>query len=235
VHAGASCGMSPKAVTISLDDKRRRIGAWWQKLQHVIGGVPLLLAGVERLQAPSRGGHWLAIVEIVIAALLLALFVRDARNEAMTHLKNRALAEPFTNPHPHKGPEWFDVVAGALLIVEVALSMHPGSKPLYEHALLYLGFSTALTGLLHGKLASLSWKRRFIRVDDGGLHVRLSPFRKFDVAWTDVIDIRLGERNAIVKTKGGSHTIPLSRYLNARDISDALADWRDRHALARAT
>jgi len=35
-------------------------------------------------------------------------------------------------------------------------------------------------------------------------------------------------------TKRGSHTIPLNRYLNARDITTALADWRDRHALARA-
>lgn len=225
--------MSPKTVTISLDDKRKKVGMWWQKLQHVIGGVPLLLAGMRRLQAPSRGGHWLAIAEIVIAALLLALFVRDLRAEALARVKNRRLAEPFTRPHPHKGPEWFDVTAGALLIVEAALSMHPGSKPLYQHALLYLGLSTVLTGLLHGTLANLSWKRRFIRVDDGGMHVRLSRFRKFDVNWNDVIDIRLGERNAIVVTKSGSHTIPLSRYLNSRDITDALADWRERHALAR--
>ena len=225
--------MSPKTVTISLDDKRKRLGVWWQKMQHVIGGVPLLLAGVHCLQAPSRGGHWLAIVEIVMAASLLALFVRDVRAEALRHLTNRKLAEPFTRPHPHKGPEWFDVTAGALLIVEAVLSMQPGSKPLYQHALLYLGLSTVLTGLLHGTLANLSWKRRFIRVDDEGLHVRLSRFTRFDASWTDVIDIRLGERNAIVVTKSGSHTIPLSRYLNARDITNALADWRDRHALAR--
>jgi hypothetical protein len=83
-------------------------------------------------------------------------------------------------------------------------------------------------------IANLSRNRRFIRVDDAGLHVRLTRFRKFDVDWTDVIDIRLGERNAIVVTKHGSHTIPLNRYLNARDITDALADWRDRHALARS-
>jgi hypothetical protein len=79
-----------------------------------------------------------------------------------------------------------------------------------------------------------SRKRRFIRVDDAGLHVHLSRFTKFDVSWTDVVDIRLGERNAIVMTKGGSHTIPLNRYLNARDITNALADWRDRQTLARA-
>ena len=225
--------MSPKTVTIFLDDKRKKVGVWWQKLQHVIGGAPLLLAGMARLQAPSRGGHWLAIAEIVMSALLLALFVRDVRAEAVVRMKNRKLAEPFTRPHLHKGPEWFDVTAGALLILEAVLSMHPGSKPLYQHALLYLGLSTVLTGLMHGFLANLSWKRRFVRVDNGGLHVRLSRFTKFDVSWTDVIDIRLGERNAIVVTKGGSHTIPLSRYLNARDITDALADWRDRHALAR--
>jgi hypothetical protein len=225
--------MSPKSVTISLDDKRRRLGMWWQKLQHVIGGAPLLLAGVHRLENPSSGGHWLAIAEVVFATLLLALFVRDVREEAARHTKNRSLAEPFTRPHQQTGPEWFDVVAGALLIVEAALSTHPGSKPLYERAIFYLGLSTVLTGLARGALENLSWKRRFIRVDDDGVHVRLSRFRKFDAAWTDVVDIRLGERNAIVVTKSGSHTIPLSRYLNSRAITDALADWRDRHALAR--
>ena len=225
--------MSPKSVTISLDDKRKKVGVWWQKFQHVIGGAPLLFAGVHRLETPGEGRHWLAIAEIAIAALLLVLFVRDVRAEAVARVRNSALAEPYTRPHTHKGPEWFDVVAGALLIVEAVLSMHPGSKPLYQHALLYLGLTTVLTGLAHGTLANLSWKRRFIRVDDGGLHVRLTRFKKFDVDWTEVIDIRLGERNAIVVTKGGSHTIPLSRYLNARDITTALADWRDRHALAR--
>jgi len=225
--------MSPKTVTISLDDKRKQIGVWWQKLQHVIGGAPLLLAGVARLQAPSRGGHWLAIAEIVLSALLLALFVRDARVEATVRMRNRARGESHTDPHTHQGPEWFDVAAGTLLIVEAVLSTHPGGKPLYEHALLYLGLTTVVTGLARGVLAERSRRRRFVRVDDGGLHVRLSRFTKFDVSWTEVIDIRLGERNAIVVTKSGSHTIPLSRYLNARDITDALADWRDRHALAR--
>jgi len=226
--------MSPNSVTISLDDRRYKIGAWWQKLQHVIGGGPLLLAGVRRLATPRGAGHWFAIAEIAIATLLLVLFMRDISAEAMAHMKNSALAEPFTQPHVRKGPEWFDVTAGALLIVEAVLSADPGGKPLQEHAILYLGLAILLTGLARDTLASLSRGRRFIRVDDGGLHARLTSFRKFDIDWTDVIDIRLGERNAIVVTKRGSHTIPLNRYLNARDITTALADWRDRHALARA-
>src|SRR5665647_3163029 len=170
--------MSPKSVTISLDDKRRKVSAWWQKLQHVIGGVPLLSAGVRRLEAPGATGHTLAVVEIVIAT-------------------------------------------------------RPGSKPLFHHALLYVGLTTIFTGLAHGMFANRAWKRRFIRVDDGGVHARLSRFRKFDVEWNDVIDIRLGERDAIIVTKDGSHTIRLNRYLNARNITTALADWRERHALAR--
>jgi len=225
--------MSPKSVTISLDDKRRKVSAWWQKLQHVIGGVPLLSAGVRRLEAPGATGHTLAVVEIVIATLLLVMFVRDVRAEVVARVRNRGLAEPYTHPHRHDGPEWFDVVAGTLLIVETVLSMRPGSKPLFHHALLYVGLTTIFTGLAHGMFANRAWKRRFIRVDDGGVHARLSRFRKFDVEWNDVIDIRLGERDAIIVTKDGSHTIRLNRYLNARNITTALADWRERHALAR--
>ena len=65
--------MTAPAITITLDDKRKRLGVWWQKLQHGVGGVPLLMAGVARLQAPGGGGDLLAIAEIAVAAVLLVL------------------------------------------------------------------------------------------------------------------------------------------------------------------
>ena len=41
------------AVTIYLDDKRRALGMWWQKLQHAIGGAPLLVAGIRAMRDPA--------------------------------------------------------------------------------------------------------------------------------------------------------------------------------------
>src|SRR5450755_4243797 len=106
--------MSPGSITIPLDDKRRQIGAWWQKLQHVIGGAPLLVAGINRLQAQGGEGRLFALAEIVVSIVLLAMFARDVRAAAAAKMGKTERAEA----HEHSGPDWFDVVAGLLLILE---------------------------------------------------------------------------------------------------------------------
>lgn len=221
--------MSPESITIQLDDKRRRIGAWWQKAQHIIGGVPLLLAGVDRFQVATGAGRALALAEIAFAGALFVMFVRDVRREVRT-IRIKPGASPT---HARAGPEWFDVVAGILLMLEAVLRTHAGGKPLYEHAILYLGVAALVTGLAHGPLSGQSWKRRFVRIDSAGIRARLSPFRKFNVPWSDIVDIRLGERSVMLMTRGESETIPLKRYSNAIEIRTALADWRERKALVQ--
>jgi hypothetical protein len=222
--------MSPGSITIPLDDKRRQIGAWWQKLQHVIGGAPLLVAGINRLQAQGGEGRLFALAEIVVSIVLLAMFARDVRAAAAAKMGKTERAEA----HEHSGPDWFDVVAGLLLILEAIRSVHPGGKPLYQHALLYTGAVTLLTGLAHGLLTNLSRKRRFIRIDDAGLHVRLSRFRKFDIASPDLIEMQLHEDAAVLVSESGRHLIPLSRYGNASEIRAALKGWHDGHTLPHA-
>jgi hypothetical protein len=216
--------MTPPAITIVLDDRRKRLGLWWQKLQHAVGGVPLLLAGVHRLQAPGGGGDLLAIAEIAVAAVLLVLLARDLRSEAV--------ATPAA--HAHEGPDWFDIVAGALLILESVHSAHPGGKPFYERPMFALGVATALIGLLHGKLAQLSWKRREIHIDENGVRARTSRLRGFSVAWTDVRDIRISGNAIVIDTASRSHTISLRRYRNAAEIRAAFNAWDAARALPDA-
>ena len=43
---------------------------------------------------------------------------------------------------------------GCCLILEAVHATHPGGKPLYAHALLWVGIVTLVTGLAHGVLAS---------------------------------------------------------------------------------
>ena len=72
-----------------------KIAAWWQRFQHVVGGVPLLRAGVARVRAPGGHGDLLAWCEIVVATVLLVIFVRDLRAEARAQL---AKEEPRSAP-----------------------------------------------------------------------------------------------------------------------------------------
>jgi hypothetical protein len=229
--------MTPAAITIVLDDKRRHLGLWWQKLQHAVGGVPLLMAGVHRLQLPGGREDVLALAEIVVAGVLLVLLARDLRSEVAAKRRPDVplSAHGHTHTLAHGGPDWFDVVAGALLIIEAAHSVHPGGKPIYEHATFALGVATATIGLLHGKIAQLSWKRREIRLDENGVHARVSRLRRFTVAWTDVRDIRVSAASITIDTPTGSRTIPLGRYRNASEIRAAFEHWDAMRALPDAS
>jgi hypothetical protein len=223
--------MSPESITIELDDKRRNVGVWWQRFQHVVGGAPLLRAGIARVRAPGGHGDVLAWCEIVVATVLLLIFVRDLRAEARAQL---AKEEPEVH-HAHVGPEWFDVAAGVLLILEAVHTTHPGGKPLYAHALLWLGIVTLITGVAHGVLVNLQSKRRFVQLDATGVRARLSRFRKFDIAWSELRDVQLRDDEITLVTNGGKHDIPLGRYANAGEIRKAFANWRERATLSSAS
>lgn len=229
--------MSPSAVTIVLDDKRKRIGAWWHKLQHAVGGVPLLIAGIHRLQGPG-GVEPLAIAEVLVAATLLILFARDLRaaataRPAASQAPDDAVAE-HSDAHSHTGSNWFDVVAGVMLIVESAQASHEGGKPFFARPNFLLGVVTLVIGLLHGRIASLSWKRRELHVDESGIRARLGRFRSFAVSWPEVRDIAITAKTATIETATASHMISFGRYRNADAIRRALTDWRAAHALPRA-
>jgi hypothetical protein len=224
--------MTPPAITIILDEKRKRLGALWQKLQHAIVGVPLLMAGVHRLQLPGGGGDLLAIAEIVVAGVLLVLLARDLRAEAALQLRREPPIP--SHAHVHGGPEWIDVVAGALLIIEAVHAAREGGKPLFERATFFLGVITAVIGLVHGRIAQLSWKRREIHIDENGVRVRTSRLRVFDAAWADIRDIRISATSINIETVTTSQTITLGRYRNANEIRAAFEQWDAMRVLPRA-
>lgn len=223
--------MSPESVTIQLDDRRQKAGAWWQRFQHVVGGAPLLRAGIARVRVPGGHGDVLAWCEIIVATVLLAIFVRDLQAEARAQL---AKTKPEVH-HVHIGPEWFDVAAGVLLILEAVHTTHPGGKPLYAHALFWIGVATLITGAAHGVLASRRSKRRYIELDAAGVRARLSRFRSFDIAWSEISDVQLRDDEITLITKGRKRDIPLGRYGNAEEIRKAFANWRERMKLPSAS
>jgi hypothetical protein len=226
--------MTPPAITIVLDDRRRRLALWWQKLQHAVGGVPLLIAGVHRLQTPGGGWDLLAIAEIVVAAVLLVLLARDLRADTSTAPRALATDAPHAHAaaHVHGGPDWFDIVAGALLILEAVHSAHPGGKPFFARPAFFAGVATAIVGVLHARLARLSWKRREIHLDASGVRARTSRFRHFSVEWADVRGIAITDSAIVLDTTKGSHRIALRLYRNADDIRAAFREWEASRALS---
>ncbi|MDQ2931845.1 MAG: hypothetical protein M3Y05_13670 [Gemmatimonadota bacterium] len=231
--------MSPSPITILLDDRREHFVIWAQKLQHAVGGVPLLFAGIHRLQAPGGSGELLAYAEILVAAVLLGMLARDLRA-----LRRRVARPPATSAsddhartdshsHAHAGANWFDVIAGTMLIVEAIHASSLGGKAFFARPNFLLGTVTIVIGLLHGMLARRSSRRRELRLDENGVHARLSRFTAFSVPWNEVRAIRLTNSAAIIDTTAGAHTIRLRRYGNASRIRAALEEWSAARTLPR--
>ncbi|MEO8879346.1 MAG: hypothetical protein ABI446_03040 [Gemmatimonadaceae bacterium] len=231
--------MSPTPITIVLHDRREHFRIWLQKLQHAVGGVPLLFAGIHRLQAPGGSGEVLAYAEILVAAVLLGMLARDLRA-----LRGRVAPPPVTadagehaqtetHSRVHAGANWFDVVAGAMLIVEAIDESSLGGKAFFARPNFLLGVVTITAGLLHGILARRSTRQRYLRLDESGVHARLSRFTAFSVPWNEVRAIRLTDTTAIIDTATGAHTIRLRRYGNARRIRTVLEEWSAAPTLPR--
>jgi hypothetical protein len=220
--------MASDVITIYLDDKRQALATWWQKLQHAIGGAPLLVAGMHALRDPVLGHRVLAVAEIIVAVVLLVTLVRELRAEVRTRRNSNEAA----HAHHGHGPDWFDVAAGVLLILEAWHLSQRGGKAFYLRPYFLLGMVTLLLGVFHGPYSDLILRRRYLRLDDSGVHGRLSRFRRISAPWQDVRGIRVDAREAVIETTSRSFTISLKRYQNAGAIREALAGWRERRLVA---
>jgi hypothetical protein len=203
------------AVIIYLEDRRLRAAALLSEAQHICGGLPLLTIALEKIQALDRA--WpLAVVELVIAAVLLVIFVRDLRrlllHKASGHLSTSPIALG-----------WFDLAAGVLLIFE---AFHGHSmKPGYLRPAFFAGVATLAVGLLHSRLLALRSRRRYLRLDADGLECRPGPFQRFAFGWTKLESVTLSEDEVVFREKKGQQRIiRLRRYDNRDEIREAIAD-----------
>jgi hypothetical protein len=66
-------------VIIYLKDKRWQVAQWIPKVQHLIGGLPLLFGGIRKLGDDSE--RPMAFVEIAVALVVLATFIKELRDD----------------------------------------------------------------------------------------------------------------------------------------------------------
>lgn len=89
-----------------------------------------------------------------------------------------------------------------------------------------LGLLTTLVGVLTlvvGLFAERIEHLRVLEVSDAGIRMRLSKFRRFNVKWTDVAEVRLSEKDArIITTTGASRVVPLARLVNRDEVREML-------------
>ncbi len=199
-------------MIIYLEDKRREMAAWVQKLQHLVAGVPLFFVGIGNLAEEAE--RPMAILEIAVALGVFATFaveLRAARRHASGH----------AHGHPRMG--WFDLAAGGLLIFEAFHGAH--HKPGYLRPQFLSGVVTLALGLFHAPMHRFRQRRHYLKLDEAGMELRRAPFRRLTVPWAELASVDLTQHEAILRRKDGrSHTIPLKRFRNINALREGIAD-----------
>lgn len=207
-------------ITVPLRSKRREQVQAFQKFQHAIPAVPLLMAGI---QAIRDGEHGLALAlgffEVATSVALLGTVVREIR--AMGRPK------PHTE-HAHHGVDWVHIFAAAVLVAEVLEHYHVTGH--IRRPMILTAIVTLALGLGHGRLQG----RRVLRVEDDHLHVAGRPFRTLRARWADVSSIDVGEKYAQITTVDGrERKLDLSDLHGAEHVRTALAEAQRRVTAAR--
>lgn len=213
-------------MTIYLQDRRLQTADLLTKLQHVIGGFPLLFIGLKRMSGPSP--EWpMAVLEVAIGAIVIAAFVREVR-QTLRHKAGHHSASW------HRAIGWFDLAAGGLLIFEAFHQPHV--KPGYLRPPFFSGVVTIGIGLLHGRFHTWRSRRRYLKLDADGIAGRLGPFRRFHFSWADLKSVEVSETEAVFQPKAGeSRVVFLRRYNNGEEIRAAIADHARVAGLLAAT
>lgn len=214
-------------LIVPLVSKRQERGELAQKLQHVLAAGVLLTHGLGRLEPGAEAASLLlGVAEVVSSALVIAAFVRSVR-------RSRGAPHAGASGHVHHGVDWVDLFLGAMLAVEVWSHWHETGQ--IKRPTVLLAVTMVTIGLLHGRLAARSARRRSLRIGASGLTVGGKPFRRFDAEWAQIVRIDIDARYArIVRKDGRVHTIDLGDLRNAGEVRLALEGARLRSAPAAA-
>jgi uncharacterized membrane protein HdeD (DUF308 family) len=205
-------------LTIPLEKRGRALADWPTKLQHLIGGVPLLFVGISKLlHDPAERS--VAAFEVFIAAAVVLTFVKELKTE-LRNLKHQHGA------HAHPAVGWFDLAAGILLIYEAFHGAH--HKPGYLRPQFLSGVTTLGLGIFHGRLQQRRARAAYITLDERGFDFRRNRFRRLRLQWSEIatIDQRPNEVTFSLKS-GSTRSISLRTFRNGDEIRQAISQQFD--------
>jgi hypothetical protein len=200
-------GPAPAAMTrteIVLRSKQAGRALAGAAGQHATTAVMLVGAGIDSLDS-GHGPNWLAWVSIAVGAALVVAVIREIR------ALRRHGVEPDAIPI-------VDYLAVPLLVLE---AVHKREQGLHLIPWAY-GF-IALATLAR----ALAWRRlvriRRLRLDEAGLDIRLRPFRRVRVAWTDLVVVERVAQGLRLGVRGrDEQLLRLGDLLNRAEVEDAI-------------
>ena len=194
--------MEPRTIFIDAHAMRRheRVSA----LKECLAAVLLLEAGRQTLS--DEGFTVLAAIDFTVGLFVLAI----------------AALELARAKKVGSWVRWFDIAAGGLLVLA---GRTLGSEGRHDETLMDayygLGVLYVLAGVFHRQLG---W-RRYVRLDDDGIRVRMTPLRRFRLAWQDISRV-VGHSDSIEVFAGREGRYEISRaYIpNLDEIRDLILE-----------
>lgn len=194
--------MEPRTIFIDAHAMRRheRVSA----LKECLAAVILVQAGWKDVS--STGTTLLSILDLVVGFGVLGIGVVELRR-----------GKKFGS-----WVRWFDIAVGGLMALEGLTLATEGHHHL---ALIYgyygLGVAYVLLGIFHKQLG----RRRYVRMDDDGVQVRMTPFRRFRLGWPEISRV-VGHADSIeVFAKGNKRYVIARRYVpNLDEIREMMLE-----------
>ena len=159
----------------------------------------------------------LGVVELGVAAALVYAIRRE--------LKAGDREKPA-------GISWLNLAAAAVLLVEWYVERRAGGK-LFSPELLS-AFTAGALAVLHPVIQRRRRDRRVLRIDDAGITIQTSRFRRFSAAWSELRAVDAApDALRFVSAGGRERRVRLRMIINRAEVVDAVAAAAGRMGVAR--
>lgn len=201
---------------IFLDDKALKRMELVDRIQLMVAAGALVLSSLERFQQPGTKDLVLAALQAITSLTVIGFVVAWM---AKRHVPSASRVG------------WLDLMAGVMLLVEWGDRVIHGGK-LFSAVFCQAAVFITL-GLLQARITERRQLRRSVRVDDDGLTVQRSRFRRFRVAWNDVASVvREPRAISITLRNGKDRRISLGRFENGDDVAQFILHHADARGVA---
>ena len=194
--------MEPRTIYLDAHAMRRheRLSA----LKEAVGAALLLSTGLDALAADGLSG--LVVLDFLVGSGVLGVAFLELRRGKKFGTVVR----------------WLDVGVGGLLIAEAIRLATEGQ---HHQSLIFLYYGTGIAYCLAGIFHRQLGRRRYVRIDDDGVQVRLNLFRRFRLLWPDIVRVVGYESRVEIHTRNGGRYEVEERYVpNLRDIRELLLE-----------
>lgn len=194
-----------ESLTIHLQTKRRRKVQRLSMLQHGLAALLLFIGGFNKVRAGESEDYIIAILELLAgAAVLVSMFFELRKSQE------------------HSSIKWMDIFAGVMLAVEGVSKFHAGPR---HYPLAFANFLAAVVTILVGIFHQQITHTTRLTLDEGGVRVRTSPVRKFQLSWGEIKSITVGDSAISFQTSKGERRVRLTNLLNGQDVRNSFLDY----------